>query len=546
VHNFIELRELVIVLLKRWWLLLLAALLGGALGYGISLRQTPIYEATTSLLVGLSIQTSTLDRTDLQTGQQLAITYSNLVRRQPVLQGAIDALQLDMSWQSLRSRVSVALIDQTQLLEISVDAESPALAEQIATEVARQLILLTPAENAGAGQETSQFVQQRLHDMEAKIAAEQAALQAAEAKLATIGADGIGATALRSEIRDIEEQLLNWDNVYTRLLAYTQNTRTSNQLAIIEPAQAKATPVQPNPGLNVTVGAALFLALTAALILLLHFWDDRLKSIEDTARHLKLTVLGQLSLIKGDDSHDKLIAKAHLLASTSEGYRLVRSKLQFLMADLPKKIIMVTSSAQGEGKSLTTANLAIAMAEAGMSVVIVDANLRRPMQHEIFQLPNSEGLTELLYAPKLQLDHYLRPTQVMNLRVLTAGSLPAYPSGMLGSMQMKRLVQALAEQVDLVLCDGPEATEIADAAILAHQVTGVLLVVQTGKMRRGRALEAINNLRQAGAHLLGVILNQPPVAAPRNRKRTVKEPLALPPPVDRPVRAESSASGARS
>lgn len=543
-YNFIELRELVIVLLKRWWLLCLAAMLGGALGYGISLRQTPIYEATTSLLVGLSMQTSTLDRTDLQTGQQLAITYSNIVRRQPVLQGAIDTLQLDMSWQSLRSDVSVSVIDQTQLLEISVDAESPELAEQIAAEVARQLILLTPAENAnGAGQETSQFVQQRLRDMETKIAAEQAALQSAETKLAALGADGIGATALRNEIRDIEERLLSWDNVYTRLIEYAQNTRTSNQLAIIEPAQAKSTPVQPNPGLSMIIGAALFLALTAALVLLLHFWDDRLKSVEDTARHLKLNVLGQLSPIKGDNSNDKLIAKAHVLSSTSEGYRLVRSKLQFLMADLAQKIIMVTSSAQGEGKSLTTANLGIAMAEAGMSVVIVDANLRRPMQHEIFQLANSEGLTELLYAPKLQLDHYLRPTQVMNLRVLTAGSLPAYPSGMLGSMQMKRLLQALAEQFDLVLCDGPEATEIADAAILAHQVTGALLVVQTGKMRRDRALEAINNLRQAGAHILGVILNQPTVVASRNRKRTVQEPLTLPAPVDRSVRAESSASG---
>ena len=545
-YNFIELRELVVVLLKRWWLLCLAALLGGALGYGISLRQTPIYEATTSLLVGLSMQTSTLDRTDLQTGQQLAITYSNLVRRQPVLQGTIDALELDMSWQSLRSRVKVSVIDQTQLLEISADAESPELAEQIAAEVARQLILLTPAENTTGGQETKQFVQQRLHDMEVKITTEQAALQNAEAKLAALGPDAIGATALRSEIREIEDRLFNWDSVYTRLLEYTKDVRSSNQLAIVEPAQAKSSPVQPNPSLNTIVGAALFLSLVAALILLLHFWDDRLKTVEDTARHLKLNVLGQLSLIKGDSSNDKLIAKAHALSSTSEGYRLVRSKLQFLMADLAKKIIMVTSSAEGEGKSLTTANLGIAMAEAGMSVVIVDANLRRPMQHEIFQLANNEGLTELLYAPKLQIDHYLRPTQVMNLRVLTAGSLPAYPSGMLGSMQMKRLLQALAEQFDLVLCDSPEATEIADAAILAQQVTGALLVVQAGKMRRDRALEAINNLRQAGAHLLGVVLNQPPQVASRNRKRATQEFLALPTPVDRPVRPESSASGVRS
>lgn len=547
VYNFIELRELVVVLLKRWWLLLLALLLGGALGYGISLRQTPVYEASTSLLVGFSMQASNLDRTDLQTGQQLAITYSNIVRRQPVLQGTVDALQLDMSWQTLRSHVTVSVIDQTQLLEISATAESPALAEKIAGEVARQLILLSPDESAGsAGQETKQFVQQRLRDMESKIAAEQAALQSAEAKLAALGPNGIGISTVRSEIRDIEERLLNWDNVYTRLLEYARDTRSSNQLAVIEPPQSRTTPVQPRPDLSTAVGALLLLALAAGLILLLHYWDDTLKSVEDTTRHLKLNVLGQFSQIKGENSNDKLIAKAHVLANTSEGYRLVRSKLQFLMADLPKKLIMVTSSAQGEGKSLTTANLAIAMAEAGMSVVIVDANLRRPVQHEIFQLANNEGLTELLYAPKLQLDHYLRPTQIMNLRVLTAGSLPAYPSGMLGSMQMKRLLQALAEQFDLVLCDSPEATEVADAAILAHQVTGVLLVVQAGKMRRARALEAINNLRQAGAHILGVVLNQPQAVATRGRKRQVQNALALPAPIERPVRPESSASGVRS
>lgn len=544
-YNFIELRELVAVLLKRWWLLLLALLLGGALGYGISLRQTPIYEASTSLLVGFSMQASNLDRTDLQTGQQLAITYSNIVRRQPVLQGAINALHLDMSWQTLRSNVKVSVIDQTQLLEISAAATSPELAEQIAGEVARQLILLSPAENAsGAGQETKQFVQQRLRDMEQKIAAEQDALQSAEAKLTALGPNGIGVTAVRSEIRDIEERLLNWDNVYTRLLEYTRDTRAGNQLAIIEPAQARTTPVQPRTDLTIAVGALLLLALAAGLVLLLYYWDDTLKSVEDTMRHLKLNVLGQLSQIKGENSNDRLIAKAHALATTSEGYRLVRSKLQFLMADLPKKIVMVTSSAPGEGKSLTTANLAIAMAEAGMSVVIVDTNLRRPVQHEIFQLANHEGLTELLYAPKLQLEHYLRPTQVMNLRVLTAGSLPAYPSGMLGSMQMKRLLQALAEQFDLVLCDSPEATEVADAAILANQVTGALLVVHAGKMRRDRALEAINNLRQAGAHILGVVLNQPPTVAAR--KRQPQNVLALPAPADRPVRPESSVSGARS
>lgn len=538
-YNFIELRELIAIILKRWWLLALAALIGGALGYGISLRQIPIYQATTSLLVGRSIQTTDLERSDLQTSELLAITYANVVRRRPVLQGTIDTLQLNMSWQALRARVTVAPVDQTQLLEIKAEAESPELAEQIANEVANQLILISPSSaKSQSEQETHQFVQQRLKDLEQKINGSQQELQTLEAKLLSVAPATGEAKVIRDQIKELEDRLLSWDSVYSRLLDFTKTVQSTNQLAIVEAAQAGADPIRPRVELNIMVGIAVALCLVLALIFLLEYLDDTLKSVENVTRQLGLNALGAIGQIKGKNSPEKLISKQHVFSSTSEDYRLVRSKLQFLTTDLPQKIIMVTSPTQGEGKSLTIANLGIVMAEAGLKVAIVDANLRRPMQHEIFQLPNGEGLTELLYAPKLQLDNYLKVTQVMNLRILTAGSLPAYPSEMLGSLRMKQLLDVLAAQVDIVLCDSPEATGVADAAILAQQVTGALLVVQSGKTRRDLAQEALSNLRQAGARLFGVVLNQSQLTAPRSKLGKPAEIASLTYPVET-IRPES-------
>jgi capsular exopolysaccharide synthesis family protein len=509
-YNFVELRDVIMLVLKRWWLLVLAALIGGALGYALTAQQAPVYAAKTTLFVGRSIQANDLDRTALQTGQQLAITYAEIIRRQPVLQGTINALQLTTSWQALRSRISVSQVGETQLIEITAEAASPREAEQVVAEVARQLILLSPSSgNLQTNEETFQFVQQRLLTLQSSIASTQSELQSVQLALAALEATSIEAGALRIKIDDLQNRLLEWDNLYARLLTFISDMQATNQLSVIEPAQAQTSPVRPRLELNVAAGVFGLLALAMLLIFLLAYLDDTFKSGEELARHTDLALLGTVRQLAGKTTTDRLITKQTSFAQAAEDYRLAYSKLHFTIHKLPRKVIMVTSPTPGEGKSLVTANLAVAMAEAGLHVVIVDANLRRPTQHQIFGIANTNGLTELLHAPLQHLDTYLKSTAVLNLQIVTAGTLPAHSAAMLGSAQMQHLLDRLAAAADVIICDSPEATGVADAAILARQVSGVLVVVNKHKMQRRLIKEALKNLAQVGSPVIGLVLNHP-------------------------------------
>jgi capsular exopolysaccharide synthesis family protein len=169
---------------------------------------------------------------------------------------------------------------------------------------------------------------------------------------------------------------------------------------------------------------------------------------------------------------------------------------------------MVTSTNLAEGKSITVANLGLMMAQAGLKTVIVDADLRRPVQHEIFETPNLGGLTDWLCSPELEIKSYLRKTRVENLQLLTSGVLPPHPAEMLGSQRMGQLLASLIELADVVIYDSPPVLAVTDAAVLANRVDGVVLVIKAKQTRVDAARQAISVLQQAGANLLGGVLNQ--------------------------------------
>jgi capsular exopolysaccharide synthesis family protein len=187
---------------------------------------------------------------------------------------------------------------------------------------------------------------------------------------------------------------------------------------------------------------------------------------------------------------------------------MIRSNLQFAAIDGAAKTILVTSPSPGEGKSTTAANLGVVMAQAGLRAIVVDADLRRPTQHQIFGLVNMGGLTDLLTSPELEIEGYLRDSGVENLQVLTSGFLPPNPSELLGSGRMRQLLSSLQEIADVVIFDSPPAAAFADSVVLSNRVDGVLLVTQAGKTRRDVARQAVSNLQQAGANLFGAVLNR--------------------------------------
>ncbi|MGC8782597.1 MAG: CpsD/CapB family tyrosine-protein kinase, partial [Anaerolineae bacterium] len=164
-----------------------------------------------------------------------------------------------------------------------------------------------------------------------------------------------------------------------------------------------------------------------------------------------------------------------------------------------------------EGKSLTAANLGVALAQAGRRVVVVDADLHRPRQHRLFGLRNNVGLTSALLEPRPGLEGLLQDGPTPGLRVLTSGPLPPNPAELLGSARMKELLAELAAGADIVLLDSPPATALADATILSTQCDGVLLVLDCGMTRREVARRALEALRRVNARVVGALLNRMPL-----------------------------------
>ncbi|MFD2616171.1 MULTISPECIES: CpsD/CapB family tyrosine-protein kinase [Terrilactibacillus] len=191
----------------------------------------------------------------------------------------------------------------------------------------------------------------------------------------------------------------------------------------------------------------------------------------------------------------------------AEQYRTIRSNIDFSTVDQELKTIMVTSSSPGEGKSTTTANLAVVMAQQGKNVLVVDADLRKPTAHYTFRLANTTGLTTVL-TKKDTLEEAIQKTEVDHLFVLTSGPVPPNPAELLSSAAMNAFMKYALTLFDVVIFDTPPVLAVTDAQVMANQCDGTVLVVQSGTTEKEAAVSAKELLVKAQAKLLGVVLNR--------------------------------------
>jgi non-specific protein-tyrosine kinase len=202
----------------------------------------------------------------------------------------------------------------------------------------------------------------------------------------------------------------------------------------------------------------------------------------------------------------ELITISEPRSPISEAYRTLRTNLDFAGLDQALKTVVVTSAGVGEGKSTTLANLAVVSAQAGRNVILVDADLRRPMLHQIFGLGNEKGLTSVIMDEEALASPPVQETGIEGLTVLTSGPLPPNPADLMGSRRMEEVIATLAERAELVFFDTPPVVAVTDAAVLATKVDGVLLVISAGKTRREYARSAVQRLEQINARLVGTVL----------------------------------------
>lgn len=208
-----------------------------------------------------------------------------------------------------------------------------------------------------------------------------------------------------------------------------------------------------------------------------------------------------------NNHQESLITISNPRSPISEAYRTLRTNLEFSSLDRPLRTMVVTSAGPEEGKSTTLANLAVTLAQAEKRVILVDCDLRRPSQHQIFDVENSVGLTTMVVDEEAFKNPPLQETPVPTLKLLPSGPLPPNPSELLGSRRMGEIIATLREGADLVLFDAPPIIAVTDAAVLASKVDGVLLVINAGTTKRDHAQRAKALLEKVNARLVGAVLN---------------------------------------
>ena len=298
---------------------------------------------------------------------------------------------------------------------------------------------------------------------------------------------------------------------------------SSSEVSIATPSRLPKTPVGPPRLRNIIIAFLLSLAGGVGLAFLLDFLDDTVKSVEDVDRYIHLPALALIPA--GGDRAPRLpgalrggpppapsntTALAMITDARSpiaESYRHLRTSLLLSSAGKPPKTILITSSQPAEGKTTTGINTAFMLAQTGAEVLMIDCDLRRPRLHAQFDLPNTKGLTTWLSGEK-NLDALIQQCdKAPNLKVLTSGPVPPNPAELLGSEEMRKLLNILSEQYAHIIIDSPPAISFTDASILSTMVDGVILVVHGGRSSRAVVRRAKQQLLDVGAHVFGVVLN---------------------------------------
>ncbi|WP_292890537.1 polysaccharide biosynthesis tyrosine autokinase [Microbacterium sp.] len=282
-------------------------------------------------------------------------------------------------------------------------------------------------------------------------------------------------------------------------------------------AQLPQSPSSPNIRIALALGAVVGLVLGSAVAAIRYMFDRRIRSAETIEKETGQVVVGSIPVEKSFTTSHRLIpldgvtsGDAGKYFRVAEAMRELRTNIQFMDVDKPPRVIVVTSPLPGDGKSTTSANLAITLAANGQRVVLIDGDLRRPMVASIFALVEGVGLTDVL-AGRAEFEDVAQPVGTAgNLLVLGTGTLPPNPSEVLGSSRMQKLLALLAEDATVIV-DAPPLLPVTDAAVLTHSADGAIIVGSVGKTTIETLQKALQALHRAGGRCLGVVINRVPV-----------------------------------
>jgi succinoglycan biosynthesis transport protein ExoP len=496
----LELRHLFGYARRWWWLLVALPVVAGLLSYLLTSRQQPLYSATATLLIRPAQNSAnTNDFTALQSGQRLATTYQQLVVTEPVLEPVAEALGAPYTVDLLEGKVSASTVRDTQLLKISVSDTSPTRAAEIADAVAAQFATFISEQELASTTTSQAGLQALIDDTEAQV-------EQTRQQIAGLEASGdMDAEGLRTRLSQLEQSLAD-------LLVQKQNldldsAALQNQVRVYVPATVPESPYAPRIFFYTVLGVFLGVLIAAGTVALLEYLDNTVKSTTDFLALAGTPLMSVVSYVpKLTQGKEQIFVLTQPKSNQAEAMRLLRTNVEFAAATREITSLTVSSAGPGEGKSTVTANLGATMAQASFTAVIIDADLRRPSQHKVFELPNDRGMTTLLTNPDLQW-RSVAIEVIPGLWVIPSGPLPPNPSDLLSSDRFKVLLEQVCQSVDIVLVDTPPVLAVSDPLIVSTSTDGVLLVGRAGHTRTD-ALERAAAAFPESVRRIGVVLNQ--------------------------------------
>ncbi len=520
------------ILIKQWKLVVICVLLVGVGAFIGSKLMKPLYES--SALVQVVIRSSSNNQADynnLMASDQLVQTEATLAISYPVLH-EVASHYSGLTASQLAEEVSSSPKTSTQIFEIDVVDPSPIRAASIANDVASTLIQqqlqAMQQENAQAQQQIQQKltqIQQQIDDTTAKISV-----------LSTKGGDKGQLAALQSQLSVLQQKYDQWQTALNQL-ELTQ-VQGSTLLSVVQPAQPATSPVKPSVLLNTGGGLLAGLLLGMLLALLFERLDTRVRTPEELVQLLRWPVLATIWRTTSLNPNEVINPAGHNV--NVERFRILRTNIGFSSLNKPLHSMIVTSALPRDGKSVIAANLATFMAISGKFTLLIDADLRSPIQHTLFGLTSDKlGFTHAVQSFHMQgmpnnpsTPQFLSPASTVqvsggattdaqslvpfvhavgipNLRVMPSGPLPANPSELLESKAMQRFLAVIAQSgIEVVIFDTSPLLGLSDASILASKVDGVLVVVDTTRATKEKLKQAKVILEQTGVHVLGCVANK--------------------------------------
>ncbi len=500
-------------LFKRWfWLIALAGLLAGMASYAVSKWMlAPVYRATVQVVVQPSSSLGQTSYQDILAGQRVASTYAEMLKSLPVQEEALTKLGysemqiLAFEQNDFPYDLTVQPLRDTQVIEVQVESTDP----QLATNFANMLVEVFIAENqerqTGRFQTTQLQIEEQMVGIESEIENLRDRLEETS--------DGGERAQMETRLAQLQDSLSRYATTYQSVqLAQLQAV---DLVSVVQPARVPRWPVRPRKAMNALIAAVLGGMVALGAIFLREVLDTSVRDSDQAETITRSPVLGQIwyeqEIANSNGAGSKVVIQKPL-SLTAEAFRLLRANLQFAAVDSPLRVLLISSPGPTEGKSTISLNLSLALAAAGRRVIIIDADMRRPKVAAYAGIRREPGLSDLLVDREGGVADYLQPVEEMDrVAVLPPGKTPPNPAELLGSRRMGEVLLACQELADIVIVDSPPVLAAADAAVLAAQTDGVLLVLEAGSSERKAVEQATEQLKRSGAQLLGSVMNKVPM-----------------------------------